>query len=478
MTKLSKNVVIYFIGNTINRFIGIIVLLIATHILVNKEDLGYFNYVSQTTNICLTLFCFQIWMAIIRFIFDYKNKEEKFKIISNGYFISCISFLIYTAFLIIYLYIHKGSFLTFLQIFFLSFSYVFNQSVQFACRGLLKNKLYVLSGVFGSFFYISTSLIFLFIFKLTSSALILSTAFSYLTQGLFIEVLLRTTKHFKFKYIEFKTIKKMLKYSIPTTLNSIAYQFNQSAYIWLLKLFYDDSAIGIFTPSFRMTSLVGLFVMSFNFAFQEYSFMINKSKLKKNIYNKIFNSFSRFISSGTTLLLPLTCIFFSFMVGSSYKDAKFLIPVLYLSSILDSIQIFLGSIMQAEKKVNLMFFSQLVGVIVTISSMFITTNLIGPQSAGVSMSISFLTITILRFLFVKIKAGLKFNIKYLFHFIPIYILTSYIFLNYNLIINFLYSILIFFYFIICNKNLILKIIVNYTKKIKHIENFKEKHKKT
>ena len=270
----------------------------------------------------------------------------------------------------------------------------------------------------------------------------------------------------------------MLKYSIPTTLNSIAYQFNQSAYIWLLKIFYDDAAIGVFTPSSRMTSLIGLFVMSFNFAFQEYSFMMNKNKFKKKIYNNIFNSFLRFISSGTILLLPLTCIFFSFMIGSSYKDAKFLIPILYLSSILDSIQIFLGSIMQAEKKVNLMFFSQLTGVIITIAVMYSTTNLIGLQSAGLSMSVSFLTITILRFLFVKVKAGLKFNIKYLFHFIPVYILTSIIFLKYNLIVNLLYSILILFYFIICNKNLIFRFILKYAKKIKHAENIKENHKIT
>ena len=478
MNKLSKNVVIYFVGNTINRFMGIIVLLIATHVLTNKEDLGHFNFVSQTTNIFLTLLCFQIWMAIIRFIFDYNDKKNKFKVISVGYFIGFLSFLAYTILLIIYCFFKQYSIWFFLELFFLSFSYVFNQSVQFACRGLLKNKLYVLSGIFGSFFYLLTSIIFLFVFKMTSHALILSTAISYFSQGFFIEFFLQTIKCFKLKYIKIKIVKKMMKYSIPTTLNSIAYQFNQSAYIWLLKIFYDNAAIGVFTPPSRMTSLIGLFVMSFNFAFQEYSFLMNKSKFKEKIYNKIFNSFVRFISSGTILLLPATCIFFSFMIGSSYKDAKFLIPILYLSSILDSVQIFLGSIMQAEKKVNLMFFSQLAGVFITILIMSTTTNIIGLQSAGISMSSCFFTVSILRFIFVKIRAGLKFDFKYLFHFIPVYILTSLIFIKYNSLVNFLYFILVLFYFVICNKVLIIEFILKFAKKIKHVENFKEKHKKT
>ena len=288
MGKLSKNVIIYFIGNTINRFMGIIVLLVATHILTNNEDIGRFTFISNTTNIVLTIFCLQIWMSIIRYVFDYSHIKQKLKVISTGYFIGFFSFLIYLVVLIIFCIKRKYDVLFFLQIFFLSFSYVFNQLVQFACRGLGKNKLYVFSGVFGSFMQLTTSILFLFVFKLKSSALILATAFSYITQGFFIEFFLKSLKRFKFKYINLKIMKKMIKYSIPTTMNSISYNFNQSAYTWVLAFFYDNSAIGIFTPAYRMMSLINLFVMSFNFAFQEYSFFIYKSKIKSKIYNKTF----------------------------------------------------------------------------------------------------------------------------------------------------------------------------------------------
>lgn len=463
MGKLSKNVVIYFIGNTINRFMGIIVLLASTHILTNKEDIGFFTFVSNTTNILLTIFCLQIWMGIIRFVYDYMSIKGKLKIISTGYFIGFLGFLIYLVVLILYCINKKYTIGFFFQMAFLSFSYVFNQIVQFACRGLGKNKLFAISGVVGSFMQLITSLLFLFVFKLTSSGLILATSFSYLSQGIFIEIFLNSIKHIKFKYISFKVFKQMLKYSIPTTMNSIIYFFNQSAYTWLLKFYYDDSAIGIFTPAVRMMSLIGLFVMSFNFAFQEYSFLVNKTRKKSKIYSQIFNYFVRFISSSTIILLPATCIFFSFMISSSYAESKILIPILFLSSVFDAIQLFLSSILQAEKKVIFMFFSQLIGSITTITVMFLTNSLIGLQSAGLSMCVCFLVVSILRFIFIKLSINLKFNIKYVLHFLPVYLLTSLIFLNYNALVNILYEILAIFYFVICNKKLIIKILLKILK---------------
>ncbi len=461
MGKLSKNVVIYFIGNTINRFMGIIVLLFATHVLTNKEDIGYFTFVSNTTNLLLTISCLQIWMGIIRFVYDYMNIKGKLRIISTGYFIGFLGFLVYLIILILYCIHQKYTIWFFLQMLFLSFSYVFNQIVQFSCRGLGKNKLFAISGVVGSFMQLVTSILFLFVFKLTSSGLILATSFSYISQGLFIEFFLKSTKRIKLKYISFKILKKMIKYSIPTTMNSIIYFFNQSAYTWLLKFFYDDSAIGIFTPAVRMMSLIGLFVMSFNFAFQEYSFLVNKTKKKSKIYSRVFNYFVKFISSSTIILLPATCVFFSFMVSSSYAESKFLIPVLYLSSVLDAVQLFLSSILQAEKKVFFMFFSQLIGSCTTISVMFLTNKLIGLQSAGVSMCACFFVVSVLRFMFIKFFIRLKFKIIYILHFLPVYILTSLVFLKYNAIVNILYEILAIFYFILCNKKLIIRMLIRF-----------------
>lgn len=466
MSRLSKNVGIYFVGNTISRFMGIVVLLIATHILTNKEDLGYFTFIINTTTMLLTIFCLQIWMGIIRYVFDYSNIKGKLKIISTGYFIGFLGLLIYVILLLIYCLVKKYSIIFFFQMLFISFSYTFNQLVQFSCRGLGKNKLYAISGVVGSFAQLLTSIVFLCIFKITSSALILATAFSYLSQGLFIELFLKSFKKVKLKYLSKSIIKKLIFYSVPTTMNSLAYCFNQSSYTWFFKFYYGADALGAFTPAYRVISLIGIFIMSFNFAFQEYSFLINKNNLKSKIYNKTFNSFFRFISSGTIILMPITCIFFSFVVGSSYKDSMNLMPMLFLSSIFDAIQIFLGSIMQAEKKVNLMFFSQLIGVFITSVVMFFSHDLIGLHSAGLSISLCFFVISIIRFSCLHKTLKLNFKTTYMLHFIPIYILTTIVFLKYGVIVNFLYGILTLFYFVVCNKNLIIRFILKFNKKYK------------
>lgn len=454
MINLLKNVSIYFLGNVINRMMGFVVAIISTHFLC-KSDVGLADTLIYLINIFLTIASAQIWMAIIRFICDYKLIQNKFRIISTGYFIQFVAFAIYSI-VFVMLTVFNVIKTSALELFLLSFGYVFNQNVQFACRGLEKNKLYALSGVMGSIANLVFFIIFLFGFKLTYNALILSTACSYIFQGLFIEFFLQSFKKLNLKYVDLDTIKKMLKYSIPTTFNSISYWINQSASKIILTFSLGTDSTGLFTTANKMNSLIGIFLMSFNFAFQEFSFNIYYNKEKNKIYNQTFNYFVRFISCGILLLMPLTIFIFSFLIGSKYNSAKYLIPLLYLGCIFESIQNFLGSIMQAEKKVNLMFISQTAGSIVTVVTMFLTVNFLKIQSAGLSMVLCYLTVCVFRLIAINPKIKLKFNLFYLVHYIPIFIISVLIYLNSNIFLNFIFLILVSFYCAFCTFDLIKK----------------------
>ncbi len=463
MGRLLKNISIYFAGNVVNRIMGFLVMSIATYVLTNQSDFGYFSMASNMINIIMTLVCVQAWMAIIRFVFDYETPKGKMHVVATGYFIELLTFIVYSLGFLIFNMIFQVR--DSIELYFLSFGYVFNQGVQFACRGLGKNKLYVASGVVGSAAQLISSIIFLFIFKMTSNALILAMSISYISQGLFIEFFLNSLKYFNHKYINLKLAKKMLKYCIPTAFNYAAYWTNQSLNVVIIGFYIGQSSAGIFSAASKMNSLIALVMIAFNFAFQEYSFSISKSNLRERMYNKVFDAFVRFISCGMMILIPVTSILFSFLIGPSYESARELIPLLYIGSFFDSMQVFLGSIMQAEKKVNLMFISQLVGCLVTFVVMFLTMSFLGLNCASVSMIACFLTVSLIRIYGLRPKIILKFNIFYFLHYIPMFILTIVIYMNCDELTNFIYCFVLIAYFLFCIKHLIIDLKSCLSKKI-------------
>ena len=451
MGRLLKTISIYFAGNVINRFMGFVVMSVATYALTNQSDFGYFSMSSNMINIIMTLVCLQAWTAIIRFVFDYDKKADKIQVITTGYFIEFITFVVYTLGYIIFNLIFpvRDS----VELYILSFGYVLNQGVQFACRGLGKNKLYVISGIVGSASQLISSILFLFVFHMTSNALILAMAISYIFQSLFIELFLKSTSYFKPRYINLKLAKKMLKYCIPNALNYAASWINESLNVNIIGMCISQSAAGIFTAAFKMNSLISLVMIAFNLAFQEYSFSINKDNVREKMYNKIFVAFTKFMSCGIMMLIPITSILFSFIIGPSYESAKELVPLLYIGCFLNSLQAFLGSIMQAEKKVNLLFISQLVGSIITVLIMLTTINFIGLHSAAISMIACFLAVNIIRICGLRPNIVLKFNMTYFLHYAVMFILTVYIYINCNELINLLYCPVVGIYFLFCIRHL-------------------------
>lgn len=463
MMNLLKNVSIYFLGNVINRMMGFIVAIISTHFL-NRGDVGIADTLTYTVNIFVTIASVQIWMATIRFVCDNKLLENKFKIISTGYFIQFIALAIFSiAFvcLTVFRIIKTAP----LALFILSCSYIFNQNVQFACRGLERNKLYAISGMVGSLANLICFIVLLFVFKLTYNALILATACSYIFQGIFIEFFLKSFKKINLNYIDFKTVKKMLKYSVPTTFNSISYWVNQSASKIVLSCYLGVESTGLFSTANRMNSLIGIFLMSFNFAFQEFSFNIYYSKAKNKIYNQTLNYFIRFISCGVLILMPLTAFIFSFLIGAKYRAAQNLIPLLFLGCIFEAIQNFLGSVMQAEKKVNLMFISQTLGSMVTLLTLFLTIKFLNIQAAGLSMVLCYFAVCLVRLKALKPKVKLKFHSFYLLHYIPMFIITSIVYLNFGVAINLMFSFVLLFYCAFCVLDIIKKFLRKILKKI-------------
>lgn len=442
MGRLLRTFGIYFMGTIVNRLMGFVVMSIATFQIL-PDDYGYFTIANNMINILMTLISVQAWMAIIRFVFDYDTRRGKRKVVSTGLFIDMVAFAIYSVgFFIVACSIHLKDASS---IYFLGASYMLVQNMTFACRGLGYNKLFVYSGIFGSANQLIFCMIFIFGLHWGSAALILATAMSYFTQGLFIEIFLQNFRKFRLRDVDFPLMKKMLRYCIPTSLNQGSYWINTQACTLIISLFLGKSAVGIYSAPSKLTSLIGMVVLVFNYAWQEFTFSISRSEEREKQYNEALDQFIRFISCGMLLLIPITSVFFTWIIGPKYADGKDLVPLLYLGTCFDSLASFLGSVMQAEKRVNILFLSQAAGAAVTVLVMVIAIPYIGLQAAGLAMILCFFTVIFIRVYGLRNRVRLHINSSFLLHYALAFALTSCVYLFFGQAVNFGYLFLVLIY---------------------------------
>ena len=216
----------------------------------------------------------------------------------------------------------------------------------------------------------------------------------------------------------------------------------------------SKSAVGIYSAPSKLTSLIGMVVLVFNYAWQEFTFSISKSQDREKQYNYALDKFVRFISCGMLLLIPITSIFFSIIIGPKYADGKNLVPLLYLGTCFDSLASFIGSIMQAEKKVKTMFLSQLVGAVVTVVVMVVTIPYIGLQAAGVAMILCFFTVILIRVFGLRDRVKLWVDPWFLLHYSIVFILTSLAYLFFGHAVNAVVLVLLLVYCVICLKSVL------------------------
>lgn len=451
MGRLMKTFGIYFAGNIINRLMGFVVMSIATYMIL-PEDYGYFNVASSLMNIIMTIVSVQAWMAILRFVFDYDSPGKKRQIIATGYFIELVTFLVYSIGfgIISSIFPIRDA----LPLYIMGTAYVLVQNTTFTCRSLGQNRLYVFSGLFASVIYLLSCILFIFGFHMTSSALILSMAMSYLAQAFFIELFLKSIRNFRFRDVRLSLAKQMLRYCIPTALNQGSWWINTQACTLIITLCINEAAVGIYSAASKMTSLITMIVVVFNLAFQEFTFSISRSDKRESQYNLALDYFVRFISCGMLLLLPVTSVLFNWIIGPDYIAGKSLVPLLYFATFLDALASFIGSIVQAEKKVNMMFLSQLIGSVITIVVMLSSIWFIGLQSAALAMLLCFLSITIFRTIGLHPQIHLRYNWKYFTHYTIVFLLTSAIYLFAGRWLNLIFFFPLIGYAVLCLRKIL------------------------
>ncbi len=364
MKKFLKTLVIYFFGNAFSRLVSFIFLLPLQTKYCTDAEIGTVDLVNTVASVAIPVICIEIWTGILRFLYDYKSPKNKERVIATGLTVNLVSLVVMTLCFILATIIFNIPYSPYIYLFLLG--YMLNSTWSYITRGLGYNTVYVFSGAIGSLLSLALHLTLLATSSAKVESLLICYAASYLGPVIFMECCVRVFKRVSIKKISLPLMKRMLKFCLPLSMNSVSYyltnSFNRVIITWRL----GSSMNGQFAIASKFTMIIMLVVTVFNLAWAETAYAMSGDDDRSEKYTMVSKYYNRFIGSAVLLLIPFTLFIFPIMVNGDYTTGKEILPTYYLATFVSTISTFIGGVLQAEKSTKVLFSSAIWGAGVSI----------------------------------------------------------------------------------------------------------------
>lgn len=223
-------------------------------------------------------------------------------------------------------------------------------------------------------------------------------------------------------------LKQMLVYSSPLILNNISWWVIQSSDKLMLEAMISAAALGLYTAASKIPSLINVVISVFQQAWGISSIKEIESSNDTSFYSGVFKIYSVGVFICCLLLNIIVKPFMHFYVGSDFKEAWKLAPILVASAGFSAISAYYGSLYGALKKsVNNMattFMAAIVNIVVN----YIFIRLCGIWGAIIGTIASYCFISYLRMF--DIRRYMNLDIK-----VPLFFVNSVIVVGHALAVS-------------------------------------------
>lgn len=390
-----KSTGIYFVGNILTKVIAFLLLPLYTkHI--SADGMGYYDLINSYLNIIVPVICIAIWAGILRFIFDFSDEENCYKVIYNAMLVFFGALVVYTVGVVILGFTTQIKYLP--MIYFVGAATMLQNCYSNAARALRYNSIFALSGIIGSLVNCTSNIIMILVFKMEESSLFIALALGLFAQVIVMETKVKMLTHLKPRYFDKEMIAELIKYSAPLAVNSACYWFLSSYNRIGVSNILGLEANGIYAVAGKYTYVIGLVSNCFSMAMQELLYSLGNDKEdKEKTYNITANYYIKALMFGLVLLMPL--VYFSFPIlikGESYQQAFGLIPLYLLATVFSIFATYLGDVFAAEKHTGSVFLSTIPAALVNVTLFHLLVGKLGIQAANISLMAGFLVMIIFR----------------------------------------------------------------------------------
>lgn len=276
----------------LNRSIGFLLIPLYTHYLT-PADYGTLELLDLTSYVVGMLAAMGISNSLIRFYYEYPDKEKKDQVISVSLItivaVSLVFFVISASFSkqISNLVFRSPDYFRMFQIIFASM--VFNLSNQIPMTVLRieeKSILFITFSIIRTALILTLNIVFIVYFKMGIMGILLSGLI--VTAGMGIYLLVYQIRRIKISY-SFAMLKPMLKYGIPLAWSTFGMFIVNFADRFFLQRLATMNELGLYSLAYRFGFMPSIIVMGpFLFVWAPKRFDLVKEPNAKSIYSTIF----------------------------------------------------------------------------------------------------------------------------------------------------------------------------------------------
>ena len=419
-SELIKNTFIILLGKFCTRFLSFFLLPLYTSVLSSKQY-GVVDLITTYITLLVPIISLQLEMAVFREIIDYRKNVKKLKeIISSSLFTIFIQFLI-----CLFLYFIIGLFINIPYKSYIVFSVVCsllsNLLLQVA-RGKGDNVGYSIASLIAGGMTIILNILFLLIFRMKIEGMLLASALGNFFAMMYLFIRCRIWKYVNYKYYSKDLSFKLLKYSMPLVPNGLIWWIINVSDRTLISIFLGTSSNGIYAVSNKFSLVLIQIYNIFNLSWTESASLHINDNDKNEFFSKTFNEIIKIFFSMCILIVGIIPFVFKFLVNKNFSDAYYYVPSLLVGTMFNIIVTFIGGIYVAKKLTKEIAITSFWSGIINILFNVILIKKIGIYAAAISTIISFIVMSIYRYVDIQKYVKLKFNYKQIFILVIIFII--------------------------------------------------------
>ena len=408
--RFIKSSGIFFFGNVMTKLISFFLLPLYTGF-ISVEDMGYYDVSIVYINIGVSVLFFELWSAILRFMYDREQIEEKYRVIKTGSVIFGGSVIVYSAvFIMLWLFANIECLWL---IYFTGLTQCMVSFYTFSARGLNKNIDFAISGIIGILVTASVNIAGILWLQMGYSALYIGTIIGHVLQCLYLEIRTKLLTISVKQKLNKSQVKEMVIYALPLCVNTVSFWlltgFNRIVLNWIM----GDAANGLYAVGNRFGTLITMLTTCFTYAWQDVSFShaAQSGDYSGAFYSNACNLYSRFLLCGMLVALPVCYVGFNIMVNDSYNGALETIPLFLLVGVISAISSFIGNIFYAIKDTKTIFISTVIAAVMNVALVYPMIKLFGINGANISACVGFFINIVIRCVILGKKIQFHFNWK-------------------------------------------------------------------
>lgn len=396
---LIKNTMILSIGQFVPKVMSLIVLPILTTCLT-KFEYGLYDLTLTVASFCIPLITLQIQQAVFRFLLE--TKDNKAEVITSSF-----SFLIvmYSFFSIGIIFFWNNYINNFLLSLLFSLSYFVESILSLLgqiSRGLGYNIKYSLAyAIYSISFMILLCLKYFLFSYIDLDYLIVSMIISYLISILYLFYTCKIWKYINLKYNNIFVLKKLIGFSGPMVISSIALWVVNLSDRFCISAFLGLEMNALYSVANKIPNLINSFYSVFNLAWTENTSKLTLKEKRNGYYTVFFDEFFNFLIGIVLIIISAMPFIFEILINAKYNQAYGLMSWIFIGVFFSSLVSFLGSIYVGEKKTKEVGISSILGAIFNLVINLLFMKRFGVLVAVFSTIISYFVIFIYRLLDLK-----------------------------------------------------------------------------